>query len=88
MAQNLNSLYSEEQSAEIRSRVQRVSEKLALREIDPGKNHRRVAPEDAPFVPPFNRFEKVQLITCFGNSKVQYLLKDEVKIYLYFKHFL
>ena len=88
MAQNLNSLYSEEQSAEIRSRIQRVSEKLELRVIDPGKNNRKVAPEGAPFVPPFNRFQKVQLVTCFGNSKVQYLLKDQVKTYLYSKHFL
>ena len=82
MAQNLNSLYSDQQSAEIRSRIQRCSEKLELRVIDPGKNNRKVAPEDAPFVAPFNRFQKLQLITCFGNAKVQYLLKDEVKIYL------
>ena len=75
--------YSAEQQIEIRDRIQRCSRKLEPREINPGRNNRTVAPEDAPFVPPLNHFQKMQLITCFGNVAVQVRLNDQVRAYLH-----
>ena len=62
-----------------------VSKRLEMRNVDPGRNHRKVAPRDAPFVSPLNWFEKIQVVTCFGNKQAAARLNNAVSVNSYFK---
>ena len=74
---------SEEEQIEIRERIKRCSYNIEPRIVNPGRNNRRLAPDDAPFVPPLNHFQKFQLVFCFGNDQVTAMFTDQVKSYLF-----
>ena len=72
---------TEEQGVEIRERIKRCSKNIEPLVVDPGKNNRRVAPDDAPFVPPLNHFQKFLLVHCLGNEQQTATFTDQVRSY-------